>query len=127
MADLVAKNRPGTETQAANDLAQLMAADRPDGVVNATPVGMAKLPGTSIPTELLDPSLWVADIVYFPLETALLKAARETGCRVLPGSGMAVFQAVRAFQLFTGRPADPLRMKATFAAFDTNLRTQADT
>ena len=88
-----------------------------DGLVNATPVGMAKLPGAPIDTDLLHPGLWVADIVYFPLETALLAAARARGCRVLPGSGMAVFQAVRAFELFTGCAADPGRMRATFESF----------
>lgn len=88
-----------------------------DGAVNCTPVGMAKLPGVPLDADLLHPGLWVADIVYFPLETALLAAARARGCGVLPGSGMAVFQAVRAFELFTGRAADPERMRATFESF----------
>ena len=65
----------------------------------------------------IEPRHWVADVVYFPLETALLRAARARGCRVLPGSGMAIFQAVRAFRLFTGREADPARMRATFESF----------
>jgi shikimate dehydrogenase len=55
---------------------------------------------------LLHPGLWVAEIVYFPLETALLQAARAIGCPVSDGGGMAVGQAVGAFELFTGRPAD---------------------
>ncbi|OWU83219.1 shikimate dehydrogenase [Oceanicola sp. 22II-s10i] len=84
------------------------------GIVNATPVGMAKLPGTPIDTALLDPQHWVADIIYFPLETAFLRAARTLGCQTLSGEGMAVFQAVRAFELFIGRPADADRMRATF-------------
>ena len=88
-----------------------------DGVVNATPVGMAKSPGKPFDTALLHPGLWVGDIVYFPLETELLASARARGCRVLPGSGMAVFQAVRAFELFTGHAADPERMSTTFNAF----------
>lgn len=89
----------------------------PDGLVNATPVGMASLPGTPVAPDLIAPPMWVADIVYFPLETELLKIARAKGCRVLPGSGMAVFQAVRAFELFTGLTPDPERMKAAFNAF----------
>jgi shikimate dehydrogenase len=88
-----------------------------DGVVNATPVGMAHMPGSPVPLELLTNRLWVADIVYFPIETELLRAARERGCRCLPGAGMAVFQAVRAFELFTGLKPDHHRMKATFDAF----------
>ena len=90
------------------------AAAEATGIVNATPVGMAKLPGTPLDPDLLKPRHWVADIVYFPLETALLREARARGCRTLSGEGMAVFQAVRAFELFTGRPADAARMRATF-------------
>lgn len=86
-----------------------------DGLVNCTPVGMAKLPGTPLPVPLLHPRLWVADVVYFPLETALLRAARERGCRVLDGGGMAVFQAVGAFRLFTGLAPDAGRMLRHFA------------
>ena len=86
-----------------------------DGVVNCTPVGMAKLPGTPMPVGLLRPDLWVAEIIYFPLETALLRAARALGCRTLDGGGMAVFQAVGAFRLFTGREPDAARMLAHFA------------
>ena len=112
----VMRNRPGVAADALPDLSGL--SPRPDGIVNATPVGMAKLPGCAVPEALLDPRTWVADIVYFPLETQLLRTARARGCRTLPGSGMAVFQAVRAFELFTGRPADPDRMKARFDAFD---------
>ncbi|MRH19559.1 shikimate dehydrogenase [Rhodovulum strictum] len=120
LADRLRQTRPGLVAAAVDDIAALFAADRPDGLVNATPMGMAALPGMAVPADLLDPALWVADIVYVPLETALLRAARARGCRVLDGSGMAVFQAVRAFELFTGRPADPARMRATFETFDTD-------
>ena len=51
---------------------------------------------------LLRPQCWVADIVYFPLETPLLGEARRRGCRTMSGQGMAVIQAVLAFELFTG-------------------------
>jgi shikimate dehydrogenase len=87
-----------------------------DGVVNATPIGMAKLPGSPLPKRVLEVRPWVADIVYFPLETELLCDARAAGCQVLPGSGMAVFQAVKAFELFTGQAPDADRMAATFKA-----------
>lgn len=102
----------GPRASAVGDLAQ--AAAEADGIVNATPVGMEKLPGTPIDPALIAPRHWVADIVYFPLETELLGLARRRGCRTLSGEGMAVFQAVRAFELFTGRPADPDRMRETF-------------
>ncbi len=84
------------------------------GVVHATPVGMIGHPGMPIAREWLRPDLWVADIVYFPLETELIKAARERGCRTLDGGGMAVFQAAEAFRLFTGVEPDRARMLAQF-------------
>ncbi len=87
-----------------------------DGLINATPVGMAKYPGLPLPAELLRPDLWVADIVYFPLETELLRHARMLGCRTLDGGGMAVFQAVEAFRLFTGVIPDTERMLRHFTA-----------
>ena len=82
------------------DLASALASA--DGIVNTTPLGMANYPGMAIPAALLRPELWVADIVYFPLETELLREARARGCRTMSGGGMAVFQAVAAFRLFTG-------------------------
>lgn len=97
------------------DLAQ--AVRTADGIVNATPVGMAKQPGTAVPPEYLVARHWVADIVYFPLETELLRHARARGCRVLDGAGMAVGQAAAAFEIFTGRVADRARMAASFRAF----------
>jgi shikimate dehydrogenase len=87
-----------------------------DGIINATPVGMAKYPGLPLPSDLLRHDLWVADIVYFPLETELLRQARELGCRTLDGGGMAVFQAAEAFRLFTGVIPDTERMLRHFAA-----------
>jgi shikimate dehydrogenase len=85
-----------------------------DGLINATPIGMANHPGLPLPRELLRRDLWVADIVYFPLETELLRAARAIGARTFAGGGMAVFQAAEAFRLFTGRRADADRMLRHF-------------
>lgn len=112
-ADLAARFGAG-HAVALGDLAAEVAAA--DGLVNCTPVGMAKLPGTPLPVALLRPALWVAEIVYFPLETELLRAARAIGCRTLDGGGMAVFQAVGAFRLFTGLEPDAARMQRHFAA-----------
>jgi len=85
-----------------------------DGLVNATPMGMEKYPGSPVPESLLRTELWVADIVYVPMETRLLALARARGCRVLDGGGMAVFQAADAFRLLTGHKADTERMRAGF-------------
>ena len=88
-----------------------------DGLVNATPVGMAQFPGLPLPLDSLRADHWVADIVYFPLETALLKEARRIGCATLDGSRMVVHQAAEAFRIMTGHVADPDRMMRSFAAF----------
>lgn len=85
-----------------------------DGMIQATPVGMHGHAGLPLSAELLRPELWVAEIVYFPLETELLRAARGIGCRTLDGSRMAVGQAIDAFRLFTGREPDPERMHQHF-------------
>ena len=95
------------------DLPKAMA--EADGLVNCTPVGMTKLPGMPLPAALLRPGLWVAEIVYCPLETELLRHARALGCRTLDGGGMAVFQAAGAFRLFTGKEPDADRMLRHFA------------
>ncbi|GGB12554.1 shikimate dehydrogenase (NADP(+)) [Brucella endophytica] len=87
-----------------------------DGLVNTTPMGMAKYPGTPFPAGLLLPRHWVAEIVYFPSETELLRRAGSLDCKVLPGIGMAIGQAVRAFELFTGRAADMNAMASHFEA-----------
>jgi len=105
---------PQARVAAGEDLAGAMASA--DGLVNCTPVGMAKYPGTPLPVDLLDARLWVADVVYFPLETALLRVARALGCRTVDGGGMAVFQAVDAFRLITGLEPDAERMLAGFRA-----------
>lgn len=91
------------------------AAAQADGIVNATPVGMAKYPGLPIATDFLRPACWIADVIYFPLATELIRQARARGCRTMTGGGMAVFQAVRAFELLSGRTADPARMERHFA------------
>lgn len=57
-----------------------------DGVVNATPLGMLSHPGTSIDPALLHSEQWVSDVVYMPLATELLRAARARGCRTLDGT-----------------------------------------
>jgi len=101
-------------SHAATAAAALAAGGGATGLIHATPTGMDKLPGLPLDAALLRPGLWVSEIVYFPLETALLKAARAAGCAVCDGGTMAVGQAVGAFRLFTGREPDVQRMDAHF-------------
>ncbi|MET0521152.1 MAG: shikimate dehydrogenase [Jiangellaceae bacterium] len=105
-AERVSTGTPG-------DLTGLLA--KAEGVINATPIGMAHHPGCPVRTSDLRPDLWVADIVYLPSDTALLQAARAVGAATLPGTGMSAYQAVAAFEHFTGMPADADAMLADSA------------
>ena len=74
---LVSKLQAAFGAQRAADVEDpLLVVDRADGIVNATPMGMAENPRPPLDTSRLTPRHWVADIVYFPLETELLRAAR---------------------------------------------------
>jgi shikimate dehydrogenase len=90
------------------------ALDGADGLINATPIGMEGHPGMPIAGDRLRAGMWVADIVYRPLETDLLRAARARGCRTASGGGMVVFQAAESFRIFTGRTPDAERMYRDF-------------
>ena len=98
--------------EATADVERAMA--RATGLIHATPTGMDKLPGMPLPETLLRRDLWLAEIVYFPLDTALLRAARQRGCATVDGGTMAVGQAIGAFELFTGLKADAARVEAHF-------------
>ncbi|MCC2650260.1 MAG: shikimate dehydrogenase [Microvirga sp.] len=111
--DLCGRFGPGRAFAEA-DVAQ--AVSTADGIVNTTPLGMVKYPGMAVSADLLRPEMWVADVVYFPLETELLREARARRCRTMSGGGMAVFQAVGAFRLFTGREPNGDRMLRQFDA-----------
>jgi shikimate dehydrogenase len=81
-----------------------------NGIVNTTPVGMAKIPGTPFDPSLMKPDQWLADIIYFPLETRLLRHARDNGQRCANGVSMVIGQAAAAFDIFTGVVPDRERM-----------------
>ena len=88
------------------------------GLVNATPVGMLPNRATPVPDALLHDGLWVADAVYNPLWTPLLKAAKLKGARVMTGRELAIFQAADAFELFTGHAPS---VEAMGTAFDNHM------
>jgi shikimate dehydrogenase len=85
-----------------------------DGLVHCTPVGMAAHPGAPLDLSLVEARHWVADIVYRPIDTQLVREARAKGCEVLDGGRMAVGQAADAFRIFTGLEADADRMRSHF-------------
>jgi shikimate dehydrogenase len=84
-------------------------------LVNATSVGMGG-PVSPVEPALLHAGLTVADIVYHPIDTMLLRDAREAGARVIDGLGMLVHQAVLQQELWTGARADPTVMRAAAEA-----------
>ena len=84
-----------------------------DIFVNATIVGMKPMDDQSVVKDLsaLRPGLVVADVVYNPVETKLLKDSKEAGCTCVGGKGMLLWQGVAAFQLYTGKdmPVEEVR------------------
>lgn len=112
LAARLAAQFPGAQVSAVTDCEAAVRTAR--GLVNATPVGMAGYPGLPLPAEWLRPDLWVADVVYVPPETELLARAKSVGAPTVDGTAMAVFQAARAFELFTGHAADGEGMLAGF-------------
>ena len=118
LAAELAARFPDRIVKSGGDLRETLAGA--SGLIHATPTGMAKLPGLPLPAQYLHKALWVAEIVYFPLETELLIAAKALGCRTVSGGGMAVCQAVDALRIFTGREPDAERM---FAHFQTLLES----
>ncbi|MBB5750097.1 shikimate dehydrogenase [Micrococcus sp. TA1] len=103
------------------------------GFAHCTPVGMHLHPGMPVAAEWLRPGMWVSDVVYLPVDTELVVTARARGCDVVDGGTMAVGQAVDAFRLVTGRPADADRMRRHFLEMvaaqqtDSGLRGPAGT
>jgi shikimate dehydrogenase len=103
---------PDRRIAPAGDLRSAMQAA--SGLIHCTPTGMAGHPGMPLDGSLLRPAMWVSEIVYVPLQTELLKAARGMGCATADGGHMNVGQAIRGFKLFTGLDADAARMDAQF-------------
>lgn len=111
VGDVLALAR-GTARAPAPDVATELA--NAELIVNATSVGFGSLGGDGelpLDAAVLHPEHLVADLVYHPLDTALLRAAREAGARTFDGLGMLVHQAVLQQQLWTGRTPDAAVMR----------------
>jgi 3-dehydroquinate dehydratase / shikimate dehydrogenase len=76
-----------------------------DAIVNATPIGMAGNKGAQLLDEKDLNTKLVFDLVYNPLETPLLRMARQRGIAIITGVEMFVQQGARQFEIFTGKPA----------------------
>jgi shikimate dehydrogenase len=108
LADEINKKiRPCTEVVRQSIDSQKEALADCDVLINTTSLGMHPQEGVlPIAESLISPHLIVADIVYNPLMTKLLKTAQRRGCTIAPGLGMLIYQGAAAFKLFTG--VDPL-------------------
>lgn len=87
---------------------------RVEGVVHVTPTGMREHPGVALDVSLLPDDAWLAEVVYRPLETELVRQARARGLATLDGGAMAVGQAVESIRLITGLEPDAARMHEHF-------------
>lgn len=93
---------------------EVQAVTRCRTIVNTTPQGMAGVAPDSTPLDVtaLEADHCVLDAVYHPLETALLRAARDKGCKVVDGLDMLCAQAARQQELWLGRLPDVVLMRA---------------
>ena len=117
VADLVTTPRPLAIGALYNDESLAMICARADLIVNCTPVGMRHMESeglSPLPAQLLRAGIWVSDLIYNPLETELLRLAREAGGHALNGLDMLVYQAAEAIRLWTGRepPVDIMKQAA---------------
>ena len=89
-----------------------------DVLINATSIGLFE-PDARVPidVETLNPPLVVADVVFNPPETRLLRDAKERGCTPLDGLGMLVNQAVIGFKIWTGIEPDATVMREALEEF----------
>ena len=89
-----------------------------DILINATPIGMyPNIENTPITKDLLHGDLFVFDVVYNPLETRLMKDAREIGCQTLGGLDMLVNQGILAFEWWTNQNPNRNLMKKKIIEF----------
>lgn len=89
-----------------------------DVLINATSIGLGDA-NARVPLDLhtLRPELVVADVIFNPAETWLLRHARQRGCRTLDGLGMLVNQAVIGFKIWTGVDPDAELMREALEEF----------
>ena len=111
LADRLSKAFPGrAEALQLNEKNLATALGKADILVNATSLGMApNVDETPVSSSLLKPDLVVADAVYNPIKTRLLREAEEVGAKIVSGVNMVVWQGALAFEKWTGIKA-PIEM-----------------
>lgn len=112
LVDRLGERRPGLRSSD-GDLDRWLA--RATGVVHVTPTGMVEHPGVAVDVDRLTPGAWIAEVVYRPLTTELVRRARDRGHPILDGGAMAVGQALESLRLITGLAPDADRVRAHFS------------
>jgi shikimate dehydrogenase len=87
-----------------------------DGIVNASPVGMAAHPGSPMPSAMLTGRRWCCDAVYTPMRTPFVTAATAAEVQVLGGFELFMQQGIDAFHLFTGHVVDGVLLRKVLLA-----------
>lgn len=113
-ADKLAKSLPNARVREWSDLGRGFAGA--DLIVQATTLGMEGAEGPAWPVNLCKPDAIIVDIVYRPLETALLAAARARGLKVVDGLGMLIHQGARAFEIWFGIKPDVAKARVRLEA-----------
>ena len=83
---------------------------RSDGLVNATPLGMAQYPGSAFSSPLVTAPTWVFDAVYTPTRTRFIRDAEAVGARTITGFSLFKHMALKTFAAYTGLEADAERI-----------------
>jgi shikimate dehydrogenase len=89
-----------------------VACEAADGLINATPAGMAGIGGSAFPASLVRGRRWAFDAVYTPVETAFLQDARAAGLEVISGYELFFWQGLDAFRIFAERDVDPEALRS---------------
>ena len=124
LVDLMALHFGDGRAKAVKNLATAVA--DADGLIHAAATGLLRYPGMPLPRSLLRPELWVVDLASITYETEMLRTARELGCRTMDGTGMAVYEAVKSFELFTGIVPDTNRMAAHFTSQSNRINPSSE-
>jgi quinate/shikimate dehydrogenase (NAD+) len=106
-SDLAARIGPPARAIPASMAAQ--AAVAADGLVNATPLGMADFPGSAFEQDWISRQQWAFDAVYTPIDTIFLQASAAAGMAVLSGFDLFRFMAIDSFAALSGLRPDPTR------------------
>ncbi len=96
----------GTPARAIGLNEAAMAIARADGLVNATPLGMAHSPGNAFPAAFPQAQHWAFDAVYTPTDTEFLRAAAQAGARILSGFDLFRHMAIDTFEAYSGMQVD---------------------